>query len=149
MSVPASFVPTATPRPYFTTSAELDAYTAQRRAALTSRAAANPHEMAWGSMTMARPLGPTELKLMMADAGIDTNYYYEWIQPGTEFSGGANLAQMGDQLRDYPGLRITYVKAQAPLSTLLELSTDARVWLVDVGGTENYFDLAESSGLIP
>ena len=98
---------------------------------------------------MSRPLSPTELKLMVADAGIDTNYYYEWIQPGTDLSGGANLAQMPDQLRSYPGLQITYVKAEATLATLLELSTDARIWLVDVGGTENYYDLAESSGLIP
>ena len=117
--------------------------------ALASLATANPNEIAWGSMTMARLLGPTELRRMMAEAGIDTNYYYAWIEPGTGMSGGANLMQMGDQLTSFPGLRVTYVKAEATLATLLELSSDDRIWLVDVGGTENYYDLADSSGLIP
>lgn len=148
-SAAGSSVTTPTPRPYFTTAAELEAYATQRRAALESLAPENPNDIAWGSMTMARPLDPTELNSMMADAGIDTNYYCEWIEPGTGVSGGGSLLQMSDQLRSFPGLRITYVKAEAPLATLLELSADERIWLVDAGGTENYYALAHFSGLIP
>lgn len=85
---------------------------------------------------------------MLADVGIDSNYYVEWIEPGTEVSGGANKAQLADQLRGYPGMRITYVKAEATQGTFLALSNDARVWLVDLDGTENYYGLAHSSGLV-
>ncbi len=148
-SVPGGPIPTPTPPPYFTTGEQLAAFAAQRRAALRSLAAVNPTEVVWGSMTFARPLDPTELRLLLSDAGIDSNYYFEWIQPGTPVSGGANKMQMDDQLRNYPGLRITYVKAEATLATLLELSNDDRAWLVDVGGTENFYGLAHSSGLVP
>ena len=148
-SVPGGSIPTSTPRPYFTTGEQLAAFAAQRRTALRSLAEVKPTEVAWGSMTLARSLDPTELRLMLSDAGVDSNYYFEWIEPGTGVSGGANKEQMADQLRDHPELRITYVKAEAPLATLLDLSLDDRIFLVDVGGTENYYGLAQSSGLIP
>jgi hypothetical protein len=149
VSVPGGLLATATPRPYFDTGAQLAAYATQRRGALDSLAAANPNDSAVGSMTMARPLGPTELGLMLTGAGVDSNYYVEWFEPGTDVSGGGNVMQMGDQLKNYPGLRITYVKTEATLASLLTLAKDDRVWLVDVGGTENYYYLAKSSGLIP
>ena len=65
-SAPEPSRASATPRPYFTTGAELEAYAAQRRQALTTLAAAKPTDRAWGSMTMTRPIGPTELKLKVA-----------------------------------------------------------------------------------
>lgn len=150
-SVPGESRTTPTPKPYFDTGEELAAYAIQRRGALDSLAAANPNEIAWGSMTMARPLGPSELGLMLSGAGIDSDYYVWWIEPGTQpqVSGGAGAMQIADQLKSYPGLRIIYARAEATLASLLTLARDDRVWLVDVGGTENYYYLAESSGLIP
>jgi hypothetical protein len=148
-SGPGELLVTGTPRPFLTTGPELTAYARERRAALESLASEHPDEIVRGAITLARPLNPGVLHLMLTSAGITSDYYFEWIEPGTGVSGAAGRMQTADVLKDYPGLRVLYVNAEAPLASLRALAQDDRVWLVDVGGTENYYDLAHSAGLVP
>lgn len=142
--VPAS----GTPRPLIDTKAELVAYVAERSAALIAQAAERPNEVVRSAVTFARPLAPAEVDALLSAAGVNDNYYLVWVEPGTDVTGGVDRAQLQSVLADHPGLRVTYLNTEASLVSLVVVSRDERIWLVDVDGTENYYALAESTGLL-
>ena len=148
-AIPSAVPASPTPRPVIDTRAELVRYATARRAALIARAAERPSEVARGSVTLSGPLEPWEVDAMLVAAGVDDNYYLAWIEPGTDWSGGVNRNQLQSVVADHPGLQVTYLNAEATVASLLALAEDERVWLVDVDGTENYYALASSTGLLP
>lgn len=85
---------------------------------------------------------------MADDAGVRP-LYFEWLQSGTELRGGDGRTHVWDRAAENAGLQVVCMTGDAQAAGWHALAADARVWLVDVWGEDNLFDLAVQAGLVP
>ena len=140
---------TPTPRSFVNSAAALVAHAEERRAELASRAFDEAEGIASAAVILARPLAPGEARAMFAALGVNLSYF-EWLRPGTqsETSGADSWSHLQERQAEYPGLMVIFVHGDGRLSSLQALANDDRVWLVDLGGTENVYWLARDAGLV-
>lgn len=98
-------------------------------------------------MTLRAPLLPDRALALFASRGLNVQYVEAEI-PGTFEHGGFPIEQLDLELRDRPELRVVHVIGWGRITALQQLQDEPLVWLVDAGGTRDFYWAAMSAGAL-
>jgi hypothetical protein len=156
--VPAGARLIPAPRPDSTSATSLLGYLLQQRERLSSLAS---DEAVLAAVTLRRPMPLADFRVFLSKAGVSAEYV-EWQVPDSPNHGGTSWLLIEALQKRSPSAEVTYFSVVGSSSDLQLLSTQAEIWLVDLGsgpprGTDeptvqalpkNYFHDAEELGIL-